>query len=1156
METTIADIYKLSPMQQEMLFHTLYAPNSGIYFEQRSCLIHSHLNLTAFHQAWQRVVERHPVLCSAFHWQELEKPLQVVHSDVKLPWEELDWRNLEVAEQQAKLTAFLLSDRTQGFDLQQPPLMRCTIIQLETDIYQFVWSHHHLLMDGWCNGILLKEVFTLYEAFCQGQDVSLPYPPAYRNYILWLQQQNQTEAETYWRNNLRGFTAPIPLVEGSSNLGTVTSKPGTVTREQQRRLDSVTTTALQTLARQHYLTLNTLIQGAWALLLSRYSGKTDVVFGTTVSGRPSELANVESIVGLFINTLPVRVQIDAHAEIIPWLRELQTQQVEREQYAYTSLVEIQRWSEVPNHIPLFESLLVFENYPVSIESILKFVNSHLQIQDAQGFAQTNYPLTLGVIPSAELLLQISYASDCFKEATIERLLEHLENLLTSIVRNPQLKLSQLSILTTNEQQLLKTWNQTTQKSSSHQCIHQLFEAQVEKTPDAVAVILENKQLTYRELNQQANQLAHYLKKLGVKPEVLVGICVERSIAMIVGLLGIIKAGGAYVPLDPRLPQQRLAFMLSDSQVSVLLTQESLVTMLPDLEFPVVSLLSDWELIALESQENLATQMTSENLVYAIYTSGSTGVPKGVMVQHQSLVNFIEAAIVEYQISPSDSIVQFASIGFDAAAEEIFPCLVQGATLILRTDEMLNSIPEFLKICGNWQITVLDLPTAFWHQLVAELLAMNLTIPDSVRLVIIGGEKALPERLSTWQQLAPKVRLVNGYGPTEATIVTTTCDLSGLSVQTIKRELPIGKAVENAKTYILDPYLNPTPVGVSGELYIGGAGVTRGYLNRPDLTAVAFIPDLFSEIPGARLYKTGDRVRYFEDGNIEYLGRFDHQVKIRGFRIELGEIETLLSQHPDVQECTVVADEDITGDKRLIAYITLFPNPDITSKSSNLRQFLANRLPDYMIPAHFVFLEVLPRTPNGKIDRKGLPKVEELPSPTVTAPRTPSEELLVSIWQTVLNLKSVGVEDNFFALGGHSLLVIRMIAQIQQVFGVNIPLRQVFETPTITELASAIASSSNQSFSQLVILPINREGNLPLSFAQQRLWLLAQLEPDNPSYNVAAALHLSGELNVTVLRQSFTEIIRRHEVLRTSFPTVDGHGVAVVSSDITLIYSNY
>ncbi|MCC5667073.1 amino acid adenylation domain-containing protein [Nostoc sp. CHAB 5784] len=1292
METTIADIYELSPMQQGMLFHTLYDPNSGIYFEQRSCLIRGHLNLTAFHQAWQRVVERHNVFRTAFHWQELEKPLQVVHNDVKLPWQELDWRNLEVAEQQAKLTTFLLSDRTEGFDLQQPPLMRCTMIQLQTDIYQFVWSHHHLLMDGWCNGILLKEVFTLYEAFCQGQDVSLPFPTAYRNYILWLQEQNQTEAEIYWRKNLQGFTAPTPLVYVSSNpgtvttnsgtvttnsgtvttqpgtvttqpgtvttqpgtvttnpgtvttnpgtvttnSGTVTTNSGTVTREQQRRLD-VTTTALQTLARQHYLTLNTLIQGAWALLLSRYSGETDVVFGTTVSGRPPELANVESIVGLFINTLPVRVQIDAHAEIIPWLEQLQTQQVEREQYAYSSLVEIQGWSEVPNDIPLFESLLVFENYPVSIESILKIANSHLQIQDAQGFAQTNYPLTLAVIPGAELLLQISYASSRFDEATIERLLGHLETLLTSIVANPRQKLSQLSILTSNEQELLKSWNQTTQKYSSQQCIHQLFEAQVEKTPDAVAVIQENKQLTYRELNQRANQLAHYLKKLGVKPEVLVGICLERSITMIVGLLGILKAGGVYVPLDPAYPQQRLAFMISDSRVSVLLTQESLLKVLPDLESPILCLDADWELkkrqgsrellagekeqkggfdpflfenhltevgdvrtcsaplhrrsqgsfppanspqprasslIALESQENLATQMTSENLAYAIYTSGSTGIPKGVMVQHQSLVNYIEAGILEYDIFPSDRILQFASISFDAAAEEIFPCLVQGATLVLRTDEMLSSIPEFLKICGDWQLTVLDLPTAFWHQLVAELLAMNLTVPDSVRLVIIGGEKALPERLTTWQQLVPKVRLVNGYGPTEATIVTTTCDLSGLTVQTIGRELAIGKAVKNAKTYILDSHLNLTPVGVPGELYIGGIGVTRGYLNRPDLTAVAFIPDLFSEITGARLYKTGDRVRYLPDGNIEYLGRFDNQVKVRGFRIELGEIEALLSQYPDVQECAVVACEDMTGDKRLIAYIAPLPNPpnalgresdsedgvfysqqktDRTAKSSNLRQFMANCLPGYMIPAHFVFLSALPRTPNGKIDRKALPQGEELPRPNVTA-STPSEELLVGIWQTVLNLKSVGIEDNFFALGGDSLLVIRMIAQIQQVFGVNIPLRQVFETPTIAELARVIASSTLNTPLPSPPLAKGREydrENLPLSFAQQRLWLLAQLEPDNPSYNVAAALRLSGNLDVAILRQSFTEIVRRHQVLRTSFPPVDGRGIAVVSFDVNI-----
>lgn len=517
-----------------MLFHTLYAPNSGVYFEQRSCLIRGNLNLPAFRQAWQRVVERHSVLRTAFHYSELEKPLQVVYDYVELPWQELDWCGVEATVQKAKLTEFLECDCNSGFNLQQPPLMRCAVIRLEANKYQFIWSHHHLLMDGWCNGILLTEVFTLYKAFCQSEDVTLPSPIPYGNYILWLQQQNPEQAESFWRKQLQDFTAPTVLGNKINNQSSIFS--------QQSKVNSQQTEQLQNFVRQHRLTLNILVQGAWALLLSRYSGENNVLFGTTVSGRPPELPQVESIVGLFINTLPVRVDVNGEMQIIPWLQQLQAQQVEREQYSYSSLVDIQSWSSVPRGTSLFESLLVFENYPVSIESVIKTFDQTLQIEDTQGFEKTNYPLTLTVIPGEELLFKVSYDVSYFDAATISRLLGHLETLLMSMVNEPEQRLSQLSMLTPQEKQLiLKDWNQTTQ-AYPNQCIHQLFEAQVERTPDAIALVFGEECLTYRELNNKANQLAHYLQQLGVKPEILVGICLERSLEMTVCLLGIIKAG--------------------------------------------------------------------------------------------------------------------------------------------------------------------------------------------------------------------------------------------------------------------------------------------------------------------------------------------------------------------------------------------------------------------------------------------------------------------------------------------------------------------------------------------------------------------------------------------------------------------------------------
>ncbi len=594
------------------------------------------------------------------------------------------------------------------------------------------------------------------------------------------------------------------------------------------------------------------------------------------------------------------------------------------------------------------------------------------------------------------------------------------------------------------------------ESAKHKCITQLFETQVASTPDAVAVVFEDQQLTYRELNCRANQLAHHLTSLGVGPEVLVGICVERSLEMVVGLLGILKAGGAYVPLDPAYPQERLAFMLSDSQVSVLLTQEKLRVRLTEHGAHVVCLDADWGIISQEREENPVNSAKPKNLAYVIYTSGSTGKPKGVMIQHQSLVNFTETAIVEYGLTWRDRVLQFASISFDAAAEEIYPCLTCGGTLVLRSDEMLSDLPTFMQKCRDWELTVLDLPTAYWQQLTSELATAGLMFPESLRLVIIGGERALPERVGMWQKfIGARPQLVNTYGPTEATVVATMYKLPAAAPsETNLTEVPIGRALRHVRTYILDQHLQLLPIGVSGELYIGGAGLARGYLNRPDLTEEKFIPNPFSDEPGARLYKTGDLARYLSDGNIEFLGRIDHQVKIRGFRIELGEIEAVLSQHPEVRETVVIAREDQPGNKRLVAYVV---SNQESPTASELRRFLKEKLPDYMVPSAFVMLDALPLTPNGKVDRRALPAPDTGLSQETSfvPPRTTTEKVIAEIWAEVLGLKLVGIHDNFFELGGHSLLVTQVISRLRSAFEVELPLRCLFEFPTIAGVAEAI-----------------------------------------------------------------------------------------------------
>ncbi|GAA6615349.1 amino acid adenylation domain-containing protein [Scytonema sp. NUACC26] len=1050
-KNNVEDIYQLSPMQQGMLFHTLYAPDSGVYCQQLNCSLTGTLNVEAFKAAWQQVVARHVILRTAFIWERKDVPLQVVYRQVKLPIEIHSWLGLSPQEQQQQLQDFLESDRDRGFQLDKAPLMRLSLIQMSDEVYQFIWSYHHIILDGWSLPLVFTEVLGRYEALSEGQELQLPPTRSYREYIAWLQKQNMAVAEQFWRQTLQGVTTPTPLVVDKPHHSLSGSQSYS---KQIVTLSSAATAELVSFARQHQLTLNTLVQAAWAILLWRYSGD-DVVFGVTVSGRSPAILGVESIVGIFINTLPMRVELSAEDTVLPKLKQIHKQQVEMSTYEYTPLVEIQGMSDVPRGLPLFESIVVFENYPV--DAALQEHAQKLHISDVCAFERTNYPLTIEAQPGVELSLRFVYDTQRFDTATVTRMMGHFQTLLEGIVTNPEQRLADLPLLNVSErQQLLMKWNDTQSDYPQDKCIHQLFEKQVELTPNAVALVYQNEQLSYRELNTRANQLAHYLQSLGVGPEVLVGICVERSLEMIVGLLGILKAGGAYVPLDPTYPQERLEFMLHDSQIKVLLTLQGLVVQLPH-KMQIVHLDADWEAIEQNSTENPIVGATPKNLAYVIYTSGSTGKPKGVMIPHQSLVNFTQSATVEYRLNQHDRILQFASISFDAAAEEIYPCLTCGGTLVLRTQEMLSSVLQFLQQCKDLELTVLDLPTAYWHQICSDLASADLALPDSLRLVIIGGERALPQAVKIWQERVGTIpELINTYGPTEATVVTTLCKLSGKSTELDEQEVPIGRPIGNAKVYVLDRNLQPVPIGVPGELHIGGTSLAWGYLNRPDLTAEKFIGNPFSDQLGTRLYKTGDLARYLPDGNIEFIGRIDHQVKIRGFRIELLEIEAVLAQHPSVKQVLAIAREDVPGDKRLVAYIV--HHQEQVPKVSELRSLLKAKLPDYMVPSAFVMLEAMPLTPNGKVNRQALPAPDTLRpdlEATFVAPRTSTEEVMAQIWTQVLRLERVGVNDNFYDLGGHSLTTTQLLFRVQNTFTVVLPLHALLETPTVAGMAQAI-----------------------------------------------------------------------------------------------------
>ncbi len=1116
----IEDVYPLSPMQEGMLFHSLHAPTSGVYVEQMLWEIHGDLKFSALEQACQQVVERHPILRTAFVWENLEHPLQAVGRRVRLPLERQDWRKVPLVDQQQQLEAFLEVDRKRGFNLSKAPLMHLTLIQQNERVYQFIWSYHHLLLDGWSLSLILKEVITFYESFQQGQDCYLQRPRPYRDYIAWLQQQDYSQAEAFWRRELKGITSPTCFRVNQTSNSKV--RQATEYGEEHLNLPVALTVALRSLTQQYQLTLNTLVQGAWVLLLSYYSGEDDVVFGVTSSGRPAALPGVESMVGLFINTLPVRVKVAFEESILPWLKNFQTQQLELRQYEYTPLVKIQEWSDLPRGVPLFENIVVFENYP--IEPSLQKGSSSLFVNYIRSIEQTNYPLSLIVVPGSELYLKILYDRHHFDTASINRMLGHLKTLLEGIAHHPEQRLKDLPLLTpAEEHQLLTTWNNT-QTNLQHRCIHELFETQVDQSPDAVAVVYQNESLSYQELNHRADQLAYHLRKLGIRPEVRVGLCLNRSIEMLVGLLAILKAGGAYVPLDPVYPKERLAFILADAQVPVILTQQALVEELPETGAQVVCLDINEEGIDWDSQHTSISHVTAENLAYVIYTSGSTGTPKGVALNHCALNNLISWQL-QNSNAPGARTLQFTSLSFDVSFQEIFSTWCSGGTLILISEELRQEPTALLSLLIDQAVERLFLPFIALQQLAEAANSQGLILHHLREIVTAGEALQITQQIACWLETLKNCTLSNHYGPSESHVVTA-FTLNG-SKKSWPALPPIGHPITNAEIYLLNTYLNPVPIGVPGEVYIGGISLARGYLNQPELTAETFIPNPYSKNPGARLYKTGDLASYQPDGNIQFLGRIDDQVKIRGFRIELGEIETALSQHPKVQEAVVKAWEDKPGKKHLVAYIV--PNQESIPTLRELRSFLKEKLPEYMVPSAFMILDALPLTPSGKVNRRALPALDktrpELESSFV-APQTPSEEILARIWAEVLGLERVGIYDNFFELGGDSILSIQIVARANRE-GLRFTTKQLFEYPVLADLATLTSTTQSFPATQATVI-----GSIPLSPIQQWFFELDPLEPHH--WNMAVLLEVPQDLSLAMLAQIVQQLLIHHDALRLRF----------------------
>ncbi|MEG4011367.1 MULTISPECIES: non-ribosomal peptide synthetase [unclassified Microcoleus] len=1148
-----SNTFPLSFAQQRLWFFEQLTPGNFTYHILAGVRLTGTLDAKSLDRSLNELVKRHEVLRTAFKTID-GQPVQAIASNLELKILEIDLRSLPETERSREVERLIAAEAKLAFDLSQAPLLRAKLLQLSDSNWVLLLSTHHIIFDAWSMGIFIPELATFYQAFCTGKPSPLPeLSVQYADFASWQRQWLQGEVlETqlaYWKKQLGG-NLPVLNLPTDRPRSAVQTFRGAV---HKFTIPKAIAEEITLLSQREKATLFMTLLAAFKTLLYRYTGQEDILVGSPIANRNRR--EIEEVIGLFANTLVFRTNLSSNPtfkELLGRVREVALGAYNHQDLPFEKLVELLQPERDLSHNPLFQVLFSLRNVPTSQIKLPGVTLSSLEIKGTTA----RFDLALDLEEGLEGINgTLEYSQDLFDASTARRIAGHFLTLLESIAANPEQPISNLQILTKPEQQqLLFEWNNTQSSFPQDKCIHELFEAQTERTPDAIAVVFENECLTYRDLNKKANNLASYLQKIGVNPEVFVGIYVERSLEMMVGLLGILKAGGAYVPLDPAYPPERLGFMLEDAKISVLLTQKKLLETLPKNSASLVFLDADGEGIS-SCDEPVVGLQNSSNLAYVIYTSGSTGKPKGVQISHASVVNFLSSMRQQLAIADRDVWLAVTSLSFDIAALELFLPITTGSRVVVASREVASNGEKLLETLTNSGATVMQATPASWKMLLAAGWQGN------NQLKILCGGEALPRQLAN-QLLWRGAAVWNLYGPTETTIWSTL-----YQVDRKDESVSIGRPIANTQIFILDRYLMPVPVGVFGELHIGGAGLSRGYLNRPELTAEKFIPNPFAEdgihascfihpssfILSERLYKTGDLARYLPDGNIEFMGRSDHQVKVRGFRIELGEIEAVLSQYPAVREAIALVREDNPGDKRLVAYIVA--NSELKTQDSelinDLRSYLKQKLPQYMMPSAFVLLEAMPLTPNGKIDRRSLKAPDKNTAEfesNFTCPRTPDEQLIAEIWAEVLGLERVGIHDNFFELGGHSLLATQAIARLREAFQIELPLRVLFESPTVaTFTESLLQYRASQKLKAPPIKRASRQGELPLSFAQQRLWFLDQLQPGNPAYNIPAAVRLKGALNVAVLEQTFQEIIKRHEALRTTFKSVEGRPAQVIIS---------
>ncbi|WP_034521144.1 non-ribosomal peptide synthetase, partial [Actinomadura rifamycini] len=1089
-QNRIEDVWPLSPLQEGLLFHARYDERArDLYVEQRVLDLAVPLDAAALRASWQALLDRHASLRARFRQPAgLRRLVQVIAGGVALPWTELDLSDRPAAEADAEAARLAEAERERGFDVSVPPLLRLVLVRLNDTRYRLVFTMHHLVLDGWSLPILFQELSEVYAA---GGDASvLPPVTPYRDYLAWLGGRDADAARTAWADALDGVTEPTLVAPADPAAEPV--PPDHVVEA----LGDEAADALREAARAHGLTPNTVVQAAWGLVIGKLTGRRDVVFGATVSGRPAELPGVERMLGLFINTVPVRVELDPARTLADTLAALQARQTALMDHQHLGLAEIRR---AAGRGAVFDTILVYENF--LRDAPRPESPGGLEVTDVDGSDAAHYPLILAVLPDSRMSLRLDYRPDVFDEPTARTLLGRVVRVLKQIAADPDVRVSGLDVLSVEERRLVvEGWNATACAVPGGSLV-ELFEGQASRTPGAVAVVDGGVSWTFAELDARANGVARGLSGRGVGRGSLVGVRSQRSAGLVATLLGVLKAGAAYVPLDVSHPEERLARIVAEAGASVVLTDAD--TFEPTGEGP-------------------HTPVGAEDLAYVMYTSGSSGVPKGVAVTHGNVAAF--ALDRAWREDVVECVLVQANHAFDASTYEIWVPLLRGGRLVIAPPGEVDAA-ERGRLIAEHGVTNVH-ATAGLFRVLAE---QSPEVFAGVREVSTGGDVVSSSAIRALLEAHPGLVVRSTYGPTETTAFATHVPFTDDGE--VPASVPIGRPLDNTRMYVLDEFLRPAAPGVVGELYIAGEGVARGYAGRPVLTAERFVANPFGG--SRRMYRTGDLARWTPGGQLAFEGRADEQVKIRGFRIEPAEVEAVLAAHENVVQAAVIAREDQPGVKRLVAYIV--GDADETA----LRQFATDRLPEYMVPAAFVSLDAIPVTRNGKLDRAALPAPAFAGTSSGRGPATPTEEVLCGLFAEVLGLASVGAEDSFFELGGDSLLAMRLIARIRAVLGVEVSIRDLFAAATVAGMARTV--QDEQGGKRAALTARERPEIVPPSFAQRRMWFLNRLEEAGAGagYTVPLALRLSGEVDTAALQAALADVAERHESLRTIFPDVEG-----------------